>query len=133
MNFKLILMAIIIFIIISGLINAIKSLDDEVDKRSNYSTKHQEYYGQNIIGEQTICLNGLSLVEKRKVWDASSIKAEMIALFPKFDDMSIFVEEHVVDDGDFKQNLLVEIDELKGDYITGAITSEKVKSSLLSL
>ena len=136
MNGTIIFGGIILFFIISGLINFVNVLHDEVDKPKNYQhreeNKNEFYSDVNVIGEQTIRLSGLSESKKKLVWNDSALKSEMLEFFPNFTGMKEFVLDRVVDDGDFKEKLLVKIDKVEEQYIGGAMTGQSVKSTLSS-
>ena len=132
MNKTVILGGIILFFIVSNLINFINDLQEEVDQPSSYSKKvaqidSEKYYETNVIGEQILVLNGLSEDKKREIWNISPLKREMMELFPKFSLMHNFVEERIIDDGDFKKNLLNKIDTTEEAYIGGSITGDRAK------
>ncbi len=133
MNGTVIFGAIALFFIISGLINFIGDLQDEVDTKSNYNSKefkHENYYGVDVIGEKTILLNGLSNSKKKELWNASPLKIEMMNLFPDFSLMREFVEERMVDDSDFKKKLLEKIAKTEEEYIAGILTRQRAKAAL---
>ena len=137
MNKTIILGGIILFFIVSGLINFIGDLQDEVDQPSSYNKKtrqldNEKYYDTNIVGEQIVLLSGLSELKKREIWNASLLKTEMMELFPKFSLMHDVVEERMIDDSDFKKNLLKKIVSTEEDYIGGSITGDRAKNLISS-
>ena len=137
MNGTVIFVGIALFFIISGLINFVGDLEYKENSNSVFSSKEvnineKEYYGTNVVGEQTIILNGLSTYKKREIWNKSPLKSEMMNFFPNFSLMSEFVEDRVVDDSDFKKKLLEKIKTTGEKYIGGAFTAEKAKAALSS-
>ena len=135
MNGTMIFGGIILFFILSGLMNFVNDLHDDVDSKSNYSsqeTNAENYYDINVVGEQTIVLSGLSKSKKREVWNKSTLKTEMMDFFPNFSLMSEFVEERMIDDSDFKKKLLEKIDSTEEKYISGVVTGERAKVALSS-
>jgi len=135
MNGTMIFGGIILFFILSGLMNFVNDLHDDVDSKSNYSsqeTNAENYYDINVVGEQTIVLSGLSKSKKREVWNKSTLKTEMMDFFPNFSLMSEFVEERMIDDSDFKKKLLEKIDSTEEKYISGVVTGERAKAALSS-
>ena len=135
MNGTVIFEAIALFFIVSGLINFIGGLEDDVNIKSNYTNKefkHKNYYGVDVLGEQTILLNGLSYSKKIELWNESPLKVEMLKLFPNFSLMHEFVENRIIDDSDFKKKLLDKIDKIKEEYIGGMITGQRAKATLSS-
>ena len=135
MNGTMIFGGIILFFILSGLVNFVNDLHDDVDSKSNYSsqeTNAENYYDINVVGEQTIVLSGLSKSKKREVWNRSTLKTEMMDFFPNFSLMSEFVEERMIDDSDFKKKLLEKIESTEEKYISGVVTGERAKVALSS-
>ena len=135
MNGTMIFGGIILFFILSGLMNFVNDLHDDVDSKSNYSsqkTNAENYYDINVLGEQTIVLSGLSKSKKREVWNRSTLKTEMMDFFPNFSLMSEFVEERMIDDSDFKKKLLEKIESTEEKYISGVVTGERAKVALSS-
>ena len=135
MNGTMIFGGIILFFILSGLMNFVNDLHDDVDSKSNYSSQEsnaEKYYDINVVCEQTIVLSGLSKSKKREVWNKSTLKTEMMDFFPNFSLMSEFVEERMIDDSDFKKKLLEKIDSTEEKYISGVVTGERAKAALSS-
>jgi hypothetical protein len=136
MNGTAIFGTIVLFFIISGLVNFINDIQDEVDHPKSYERIEQlndeDYYDTNVIGEETILLSGLSLSKKRKLWNESNLKIEMMSFFPDFSLMHEFVEDRIVDDSDFKKKLLEKIDSTEEEYISGTLTGQRAKSALSS-
>ncbi len=137
MNGTVIFGVIALFFILSGLTNFINDLQDEVDKPNSYSKKTTElnsenYYNTNVIGEQTILLSTLSESKKRKLWNESNLKNEMMEFFPDFSLMYEFVEERMLDDSNFKKNLLNKIKSTEEEYISGILTGQRAKATLSS-
>ncbi len=136
MNGTVIFGVIALFFILSGLMNFINGLHDEVDTRSSYPTNKkstsEDYYAINVVGEKTLLLSDLSESKKINVWNTSALKIEMMDFFPDFLAMSELVEERVIDDGDFKQKLLKKIETTEEKYIGGVITGQSAKATLSS-
>ena len=135
MNGTVIFGAIALFFIVSGLINFIGDLEDDVNVKSHYNSresKNENYYGVDIVGEQTILLNGLSNSKKGEIWNTSPLKTEMMNLFPDFSLMHEFVENRMIDESDFKKNLLDKIDRTEEEYIGGVLTGQRAKATLSS-
>ena len=137
MNKTVVLGGIILFFIVSGLINFIDKLQEEVDNPSKYSENttqldNEKYYDANVVGEQIVLLNGLPISKKREVWNASLLKREMMELFPKFSLMHDMIEERMIDESDFKEGLLHTIESTEEAYIGGSITGERAKALISS-
>jgi hypothetical protein len=136
MNGTAIFGTIALFFILSGLVNFINDLQDEVDYPKSYDKstqlKNEDYYNTNVVGEQTIILNGLSESKKRELWNSSTLKIEMMNFFPDFSLMHEFVEDRMIDDSDFKKKLLDKIDSTEEKYIGGILTGQRAKATLSS-
>ena len=137
MNKTVVLGGIILFFIVSGLINFIDKLQEEVDNPSKYSENttqldNEKYYDANVVGEQIVLLNGLPISKKREVWNTSLLKREMMELFPKFSLMHDMIEERMIDESDFKEGLLHTIESTEEAYIGGSITGERAKALISS-
>ena len=136
MNGTVIFGTIAMFFIISGLVNFINDLHDDVDSRSNYhesrESNSENYYSYNSIGERTIVLSELSNSNKMKVWNSSSLKGEMMDLFPDFSLMHELVEERMIESRGFKQRLLKKIELTEEKYIGGGLSGQSAKATLSS-
>jgi len=136
MNGTAIFGTIALFFILSGLVNFINDLQDEVDYPKNYDKstqlKNEDYYNINVVGEQTIVLSGLSESKKRELWNSSNLKIEMMNFFPDFSLMHEFVEDRMIDDSNFKKKLLDKIDSTEEKYIGGILTGQRAKATLSS-
>ena len=54
----------------------------------------------------------------------------MLNFFPRFSEMRYFVENHIEDDGNFKEKLLEHIDSVELTYIGGSMTGQSAKATL---
>lgn len=136
MNGTVIFGAIALFFILSALMGFVNDLHDDVESKSNYGhsqeVKSENYYDVNVVGEQTLVLSELSDLEKKRIWDASTLKIEMMDSFPDFSLMSELVKERIIDNSDFKKNLLKKIETTEEEYIGGVTTGQSVKATLSS-
>jgi len=136
MNGTVVFGIIALFFILSGLINFINDIQNEVDEPSRYSRTEQlenkNYYNINVVGEETILLSTLSESKKRELWNASNLKVEMMNFFPDFSLMHDFVEERMIDESDFKKKLLNKIESIEEKYISGTLTGQRAKAALSS-
>jgi hypothetical protein len=126
MNKTVIFVGIIIFFIISWLIGFINTLHDEVDVTHGMNEKTSFINGH---GDETLSLNNLSMKEKKRLWNNSNLKIEMLQLFPHFIEMKTFVEDNI-DDDSFKKALLSNIEDVEGKYIGASISADMAKASL---
>lgn len=137
MNGTVVFVGVALFFIISGLINFINGLEDEVDQPSRYSktttsSYNEKYYGTNVVGEETLLLDGVSITQKRVIWNTSTLKNEMMEFFPNFSLMHEFIEDRMIDDSSFKKKLLDKIESAEEGYVGGTLTGEKAKAFISS-
>ena len=137
MNGTVIFGGVALFFIISGLVTFVNDLHDDVDvsygssqsKNSRYK-EDQTYQGVNMYGEITLVLTDLGKSQKRDVWKESFLNQEMLELFPNFTDMKKLVENRLVDDGLFKEELLQKIVDIEDRYIGGLETGQSARTAL---
>ena len=127
MNKNMIFAGIIIALIVYWLIGFVNSLEDEVNVSHGFEEKALITNNSNDM----LLLSTLSVKEKKRLWNDSNLKTEMIALFPHFIEMKTFVEEYVEDDGRFKQQILSNIEDVEFEYVGGGLSGEKAKAKLL--
>jgi len=127
MNKTLIVAGIVIFLIVSWLTGFVTELNKDVDVSYGFHEK-ELILGKKGDGIQD--LSTLSLEERKKVWNNSPLKEEMLSLFPNFSEMQDLVESEVEESGEFKEKLLSHISKIKEDYIGGALREESAKASL---
>jgi hypothetical protein len=134
MNRTVILGGIMISLIVFWLIGFVNTLHDDVDvvHRLNKkdSSSNKSYTTINSYGDEVLSLNTFSMKEKKRLWNNSNLKIEMLQLFPHFIEMKTFVEEHIKDDGTFKDEILTNIENVEFEYIGGSMSAEKAKSAL---
>ena len=134
MNRAIPFLIIVVLLMISGFINYADSLQKEINASTQYLTREtsisEHYYDVNLIGEKTLLLSELPEIEKKEIWDDSSLKKEMMGLFPNFIKMSQFVKGRVIDNGLFKEKLLTNIKNTEEQYIGGVITGQRAKETL---
>jgi len=135
MNRTMIFAGIVIFVIVSWLTGFVNTLNEDVDV--NYGFQEKAFVtGEksntlvNSQGDEVLLLSKLSLQEKKNRWTNSILKNDMLALFPQFSEMRYFVENHIEDDGAFKQELLEHINSVELEYIGGSLTGQSAKASL---
>jgi hypothetical protein len=134
MNRTVILGGIMISLIVFWLIGFVNTLHDDVDvvHRLNKkdSSSNKSYTTIDSYGDEVLSLNTFSMKEKKRLWNNSNLKIEMLQLFPHFIEMKTFVEEHIKDDGTFKDEILTNIENVEFEYIGGSMSAEKAKSAL---
>jgi len=134
MKQTIIFFGIIISLIVFWLIGFVNSLNDEMEINhklsDDTSVLMQNNTGSTIYGGETLSFNNLSLKKKKLLWNSSSVKVEMLELFPDFMEMKTFIEENIEDDGTFKNDLLKKIDDVEFKYIGGSMNTQSAKSAL---
>jgi hypothetical protein len=130
MNGTMIVSAIIIFFIISGLVSFVNDLQEDVNQKSSYTKEETTHYIIDAAGESVLVLTGLSSSEKKVSWNASTVKEEMLALFPNFIEMKSLIDEKVEEEGSFKKMLLDNLSNVEESYIGGEINGQSAKASL---
>ena len=124
MNSSMIFGLVIIGAIVYWLIGFVHGLDEEVDVSYGYNEKR-------LVGGEELLMNGsLSLNEKKKLWANSTLKQEMIGLFPNFSEMNYLVEDKVGETGQFKKELLNHIDKIQKEFMSGKISASLAKEKL---
>jgi len=81
-------------------------------------------------GNEVIVLNDISLEEKKRLWNNSDLKKEMLALFPKFIRMKNFIEVHVESDNSFKELLIKHISSVEHKFIVASMSAEEARREL---
>ena len=130
MNGTMIVSAIVIFFIVSGLISFVNELHDDVDVKSSYSKEENVNYVVDAAGEDVLILTGLTLSEKKSSWNASSVKSDMLVLFPNFIEMKRLLEEQIEEEGAFKRMLLERLSKVEEEYIGGITNGQSAKATL---
>jgi len=134
MNKTIIFAGIIIFFIVNWLIGTVNNLHDDVDVSHGFNEKalalEKSHTVTNSFGDEVLSLSTLSAKEKKDLWNGSSLKIEMLELFPHFIEMKAFVEEHLEDDSVFKEKLLSTIGNVEFEYIGGTMSGDKAKATI---
>jgi len=134
MNRAIIVLSIVVLLMILGFTHYANYLENELTASYKQTkiekSKSESYYDINFVGEKTLLLNELSEDEKKEVWNASTLKDEMVDFFPNFIKMSRFVNNRVIDNGLFKKKLLTKIKNTEEQFIVGAITGQSAKETL---
>jgi hypothetical protein len=133
MNRTMVFAGIVIFVIVSWLVGFINTLDVDV----NYGFQEKAIiigdnsnYMVNTQGNEVLQLHKLSYKEKRELWNNSLLKEDMLTLFPRFSEMKYFIENHIEDDGTFKESLLEHLNRVELQYIGGSLTGQSAKATL---
>ena len=134
MNGSIIVAGIALFFIISGLITFVDDLHDDAGVKYEFGEQVDDvdakYYSVDVLGDKILVLNGLKESKKHLVWERSVLKKEMLVLAPDFDKIIYFIEEKIVDNGQFKQEFLEQVSSLKERYLSGEITEQSALSTL---
>jgi hypothetical protein len=129
MNRTVIFGGIMLSLIVFWLIGFVNTLHDDVDVSYGFREKA---LATDKSYEDEVLLSSLPLKEKKRLWKNSSIKEEMLQLFPHFIEMRTFVEENIEKDNAFKEALLFNIEQVEFEYVGGSLSGEKAKEALSS-
>ena len=135
MNGTMVFAGVVIFVIISWLVGFINTLHDDVDVNYGFQEKamisgDKSNYTVDAQGNEVLKLDTLSYQEKKNLWKHSLLKEDMLELFPRFSEIKYFIENHIEDDGAFKEALLEHVEGVELKYIGGTLTGESAKSTL---
>jgi len=138
MSKTVIFFGIVVFFIISWLIGFVDNLEDDVDVSYGFNEKSIvvgdiKDYKLDSSGNEILELSTFSLDEKKRLWSESSLKEEMIELFPDFSEIKYFIENRIEDDGSFKNELLAHVEDVQENYLGGGVTGRKAKIMLSNL
>jgi len=130
-----IFVGLILVAIISFLINSVNSLHDDVDVNYGFNEKtmiagDSGEYTVDSQGNEVLKLHSLSFKEQKNMWNNSMLKEDMVSLFPNFSEIKYFIDEHIEDDGKFKQELLKHVERVELEYIGGNVKEQSAKATL---
>jgi len=134
MNGTLLAVGIILILMLTGLVNFINDLHDEVDVSYGYVStsdmKNSDYYDINVVGDTILVFTALPESKKHTIWKSSSLRQDMLGYFPNFIKIKELVSQRVVDDGNFKKDLISKIENLEIKFIGGEISGQSAKATL---
>ncbi|MCH9741168.1 MAG: hypothetical protein K0U38_10095 [Epsilonproteobacteria bacterium] len=118
---------IVIFVLIE--IDSLPSQSKYIERQD--STYHS-YYAINISGKYDLVLSNTPNQQKVLAWRDSFLKDEMLLHFPDLHHMSKFVNKRVVDNGNFKNELIGYMENIHGEYASGDINMAMYKEAMLN-
>jgi len=129
---------VVIFLIVAWLVGFIDKLQGDVDVSHGFNEEravmgegeYSKNYRVNSSGNEVLILNKHSLVKQKELWNKSGLKEDMLELFPDFSEIKYFINEHIEDDGSFKNELLGHVKKVEVKYISGTLTGRKAKVML---
>ncbi|CAA6800566.1 MAG: Unknown protein [uncultured Sulfurovum sp.] len=135
MNRTVILGLVMISLIMFWLVGFVNTLHDDVDvshgfQEKTLATGAKSHGTVNIYGTEDLVFSELSEQEKKRLWNSSDLKVEMLKLFPHFVRMKSFVDQNVEEEGAFKELLISHIEEIELEYIGGSLSGEKAQQAL---
>ena len=137
MNKTMIVAGVVIFTIVSWLTTFVNEIHEDVDVSYGFHEKEliageESNYIVDVNGKKVLQLQTLSMQEKKSLWNKSTLKNEILELFPDFTEIKYLINNQIEDDdGLFKQELLNHIDSVQEEYIGGSLSEEQVKERLL--
>ena len=133
---RIIFVGVVAFAIVSFVTIIVNELTSEVDV--SYGFHEKEFItGDNsnaivdVNGKEILQLQAISMEEKKKIWNNSTLKDDILALFPNFSEINYCINNQIEDDGLFKEELLNHIDSIREKYIGGSLSVGQAKASLL--
>jgi len=134
MKQTVIFFAILIGLFIYWFMGTMNNIIDDTDvsygfKEKELVTGSKTTAEYNANGSEIIIFNDVSIEEKKRLWNNSDLKVEMVKLFPKFTEIKYFAEEHIEDDA-FKKLLLSHVEDVEFKYIGGSLSAAKAKQEL---
>ena len=131
--FIYILVGFAFFYAVTTFVGDIQAEDDRY-RNKNYNNEHQydKYQGTDSVGQSVLRVEGIELSAQIKAWNASTIKAEWLTLFPDFSGMKSFVSDRVEGKA-LEAKLKVLVDDAEDKYFSGVLNTEQVKQLLDSL
>ena len=100
--------------------------------QSKRAKEYAAYYKTDFNGDAVLDLSKASLAKSKEVWRTSPIKDSILGYFPDFDTMRQMLENQLVD-SEFKTFLIKKLNEVEGDYTSGAKNSDQAKKALMNL
>jgi len=93
---------------------------------------YSAYYSEDILGDNILLLDNLPEKKKLEIWKNTSTKNKIIEYFPKMEIMKMAFNNSIEDNGKFKVNFLAYMEEQHFKYLSGEISSEEFKESILN-
>ena len=110
--------------------NIVKETDTAVESNTNYpKEQYVQYYKVDDIGQDIIDVTGIPVATQIKAWNESSLKEELLEIFPDFDTMKGFVKNRVRGEA-LQKKLLDKINEVEDKFFSGTINAEQAKRML---
>ena len=108
--------------------------EDDVIAKSAYAKEHKydNYFGTDNIGRVVLDLQNATLSTQMKVWNETSFKEELLALFPSFEEMKVFIEDRVQSEA-LREKLLLQLSKAEDGFLSGTMNGKEVKASLSTL
>ena len=108
--------------------------EDDAYRNNDYSQEHiyDKYQATDSIGQDILDLTGADATTQIGAWNNSMLKDEFLALFPRFDEMKIFVKDRIR--GKILQDKLTStISTIEDKFFSGTIGAEDAKRKLSTL
>lgn len=118
---------------LTDFIGDIQKDDDRfVSSESKKKAQYRSFIVKDSIGQKMLDVTGQPPEVQIKAWNESSIKEELIELFPDFGAMKIFAKDRVRGEVVSKK-LLDQLDSVEGKFFSGTIDNEAAKRELQTL
>jgi hypothetical protein len=93
-------------------------------------SKYGRYYKTDPAGNRVLHLGGIPMGKAREIWKESSIRAQVLGFFPRFEHMRDLIRLHI-SPSPLREALLKKIDDVESDYFTGNINSDEARRRLM--
>lgn len=116
---KKVLIVSVFTLVIITLLNLVMGVLNSDTTNFTKKKENMEYVSSNVANENILVLLKVKEERKEKIWSQSFLKDEMLKEFPKFQNMRELVEDRLIDNGKFKEELLEKIKVNENRFIAG--------------
>jgi len=121
--------AIVFFILLMG-INKFKSEDERLMSKNELQAKEdRKGYRSDVVGDIVLIKIDAPLPKRVDIWKRSPIHQEFIAMFPKFGDMKLFVDDRIKDD-ELKSLIIKKLNSVEDDFFSGSVDEFEAKERI---
>ena len=108
--------------------------EDDTYRNNEYRLEHQydQYKTTDSVGDEVIDVTGAPISTQFVVWNTSSSKNDFLNLFPDFEEMRFFVNDHIRGKK-LTEKLNTLLNSIEDKFFSGDINTEQAKKELGSL
>jgi len=127
---KLIGALAIVFFILLTVIGKFKSEDSRLMNEKELQTQEdQKGYRSDVVGDTVLVKIDAPLSKRVDIWKRSPMHEEFLALFPKFGDMKLFVDDRVKDE-ELKTVIINQLNSIEDDFFSGSVNEFDAKERI---